>query len=150
MRGVAGQTSGDVLEQQEEPEHFEPASIIKEDLSSTTTTADERHLAPDDNAFIKPSEASTIPNESRTKLQALEEKVKSMMKKGQNMIPNGKRVDGLPKRDTSRICKVCGKEGFVSLVITHIETNHLQGISIPCSACMHACSLNFHKFRFHK
>ena len=113
MKGAAGQTFSSVLEQQEKPGHFEPASIIKEDLSSTTTTAEERHLAPDGNAFIKPSEASTIPNESRTKLQALGEKVKSMMKKGEN-IPNGKRNDGLPKCETSRICKVCGKEGLRS------------------------------------
>ena len=113
----------DVLEQQEKPEHFEPASIIKEYLSSTTTTTEERHLAPNGNAFIKPSEASTILNESRTKLQALEEKVKSIMKKGQN-IPNGKRADGLPKREISRICKVCGKEGRVSHIRTHFRTQN--------------------------
>ena len=86
LKDVAGQTYSGVLEQQEKPEHFEPASIIKEGFSSTTTTADERHLAPDGNAFINPSEASTIPNEFRTKLQALGEKVNSMMKKGQKEL----------------------------------------------------------------
>ena len=57
-----------------------------------------------------------------------------MMEKGQN-IPNGKRAVGLPKRETSRICKVCGKEGLRSHIRTHIEANHLEVIPVPCEYC---------------
>ena len=55
----------------------------------------------------------------------LDHKVKSMMTKSQNMLPNGhQRAD---------ICTVYGKEG--KNIRDHIESNHLEGISIPCSYC---------------
>ena len=69
-------------------------------------------------------------------LQALDEKVKSMMEKGQKMIHCGKQTrDGTPQQKTSCICKVCGKEGLFTLIKNHIEANHLEGILIPCGLC---------------
>ena len=60
-------------------------------------------------------------------LQELDEKVKSMMEKSQNLIPSGKqRAD---------ICKVCGKEGAGIAIRDHIEANHLEGIALPCNIC---------------
>ena len=60
-------------------------------------------------------------------LQALDEKVKSMIEKSQNLISSGrKRAD---------ICKVCGKEGEGITIRDHIEANHLEGVSLPCDAC---------------
>ena len=56
--------------------------------------------------------ALAIPNHPRTDLQALDEKIKSMMEKGQKMIPNGKQANGTPRQATSFICKVCGKEEY--------------------------------------
>ena len=35
----------------------------------------------------------------------------------------------------ARVCKVCGKVGTPTYVRRHIETNHLEGISIPCNLC---------------
>ena len=68
-------------------------------------------------------------------MKAIDEKVNSMMEKGQNMIPRGKHANGTPKRETTFICKVCGKEGRVHVIKDHIEANHLEGMSIPCDYC---------------
>ena len=81
------------------------------------------------------STGEAIPSEMSVDLQALDEKLKSMMKKGQNMIPNGKQANGTPRQATSSICKVCGKEGTMTSIIEHIERNHLEGICIPCDLC---------------
>ena len=39
------------------------------------------------------------------------------------------------RRAFYKICKVCGKEGTGTNIKGHIETNHLQGVSIPCNFC---------------
>ena len=100
------------------------------------------------------STALANPHKINGYLQALDDKVNSMMEKSQNMIPDGKRANGTPKRTTATICKVCGKEGLVSHIRNHIEANHLEGISIPCDHCGKAHSsrnaLSLHKGRFHK
>ena len=87
-------------------------------------------------------------------LQALDKKVKSMMEKGQKMIPDGKQANGTPKQAISRICKVCGKEGLMNAILYHIESNHLEGICIPCGLCDKTFSsrntLSNHKSKYHK
>ena len=60
-------------------------------------------------------------------LQDLDFKVKSMMEKSQNLIPNGK--------ERAKTCKVCGKEGAGIAIRDHIEANHLEGVAIPCNIC---------------
>ena len=92
--------------------------------------------------------ALAIPNHPRTDLQALDEKIKSMMEKGANMIPCGNK-HGKPKQEISYICKVCGKEGRWNVIRSHIEAKHLEGISIPCDYCdktySSRASLSMHK-----
>jgi len=61
-------------------------------------------------------------------LQDLDDKIKSMMKFGENS------TDGSFK-GRSRICKVCGKEGVWSLIRNHIESNHITGVSHTCNIC---------------
>ena len=89
----------------------------------------------------------------RLPLEALDEKVKSLMQGGEKMIGNGKQADGRPKLATTFFCKVCGKEGVVSHIRDHIEFNHLEGISIPCEYCEQVFGtrnyLRRHKSRFH-
>ena len=74
-----------------------------------------------------------------------------MMDKGQKMIPNGKRANGMPKQETSPIC---GKEGKFSHIRDHNESNHLEGVSIPCDHCyktyLPGMNLRMHKSKFHK
>ena len=60
----------------------------------------------------------------------LDQKVKSMMERGQNMISYGK---GNMRK--ANVCKICGKEGQIVAIRDHIEANHLEGISLPCSQC---------------
>ena len=62
-------------------------------------------------------------------LQQLDETVKSMMETSQNLIQNGK------SHERAKICKVCGKEGHITDIKRHIESYHLEGISLPCNLC---------------
>ena len=98
--------------------------------------------------------ALAIPDEIGEDLQVLDEKVKSMMEKGENIIPSEKQPNGTPKQAISVICKVCEKEGVLSRIIQHIETNHLEGMSIPCAMCEKVFHLRKalyqHKSRSHK
>ena len=81
-------------------------------------------------------------------MMQLDEKVESLMSRGENMIRNGAK-----KMATVYVCKVCGKEGLKTNIKNHIEANHLEGISIPCNICEKTFSsrysLGYHNSRFH-
>ena len=128
LKGLTNQTSSDLIQEHEETQR--PETIQKDRDLPTKSTALHQDLKR--NVPSSASTIATISNQSSTNLQALDEKVKSMMKKGQNMIPNGKQANGTPRQATSSICKVCGKEGTMTSIIEHIERNHLEGIFIPC------------------
>ena len=138
LKGLTGQTISDLVEEQKQIEQKSTTqqSDIKPLINSTT------------------SKTVALPNQSRTDLQALDEKVKSMMKKGQKMIPAGKQANGTPKQAMSFICNMCGKEGRNHVIRTHIEANHLEGISIPCDYCDKTLpsrnALVEHKNKIHK
>ena len=76
-------------------------------------------------------------------LQDLDFKVNSMMEK-----TTGKNI-GQPLYR----CRVCGKEARNGNLKIHIEANHLEGISIPCSLCQHNSrsrhGLGKHKMKYH-
>merc|ERR1712129_21411 len=69
-----------------------------------------------------PLSATNINN-----IQELEEQVKIMMTKSENRTADGKQF--------AYTCTVCGKEGFRGSTKDHIEANHLEGVSIPCTSC---------------
>ena len=123
-------------------ELFPPSSKGKRDSTSSGNT------------LIKPSKELAILDRCSADLQALDEKVKSMMDKGQRMIPAGKQANGAPHQKTSSICKMCGKEGLVNQIRNHIEAHHLEGIPLPCEHCDKTFSsrnsLEVHNSRFHK
>ena len=140
LKGVTGQNSSELLEEQEK---------------SPEPTPFKRDLPQNSNAPIRSSAAVAIPNQPGTDLQALDDKVKSMIEKSENMIPvGGKNRNGTPMQARSSICKVCGKEGTFTHLKNHVESNHLEGISIPCDHCGKICpsrtSLGMHKSRCHK
>ena len=78
-------------------------------------------------------------------LDELDERVKSMMGKSQNNLPNGQKAS---------VCKVCGKEDKNQNIKDHIEANHLEGISLPCSQCEKTfrsrMGLRKHRMRQHR
>ena len=146
LKGLTGQTSSDLIEEQEKTQSFEPILESKDFLKKSTINRED--------VQSKTSMDLAIPNQPRRDLQALDEKVKSMMEKSLNMIPDGKRPNGMPKQSKSWICKVCGKEGHSHIIVDHIEANHLEGVCIPCDFCDKTFSvrayLHRHLNKFHK
>ena len=63
-------------------------------------------------------------------LKDLDEKVKSMMDRGENMLKRSR--GGMMK---SYVCQICSKEGQWVNIRDHIEANHIDGILIPCNIC---------------
>ena len=146
------QTSKDLVQEHEETQRAEPVEKDR-DLLKKSTTASHQDLKCNINAPSSTSTTAEISNQSSNDLQALDEKVKSMMEKGQKMIICGKTARGTPIQNTSSICKVCGKEGIKTSIRNHIESKHLEGICIPCDFCGNIfssrASLNIHKSRYH-
>ena len=63
-------------------------------------------------------------------VRQLEEQVKSMMDFSDKMTNHGN------QKGRGRICKVCGKEGNMSNIMTHIESKHItSNISHSCDIC---------------
>ena len=147
LKGLTNQSSSALIEEQEKSKLFE--QIHKsEDFTNRSTTRQQEQM---------PKETPTtvaIPNQSISNLQAHEERVKSMIEKGQRIIQYGNRANGMPKQEKSWICKVCGKEGRLYNIKEHIEYNHLEGVSIPCDFCGNTFqtrhSLNIYKNKRHK
>ena len=77
------------------------------------------------------SNALALPKTSvmSADLQQLDETVKGMMDTSENLIQVGK------NKQRAKICKVCGKEGHGTDIMRHIESYHLEGVSIPCNLC---------------
>ena len=117
LKGLSGQTSSDLVQKEETPLIPMPVKTTKE----LFTNRDSVHNVPAPNAATaaveRVSRALAIPDQMSGDLQALDEKVKSMMEKTENMIPAGKRADGKAKREQAAlICKVCGKEGQSNVI----------------------------------
>ena len=78
-------------------------------------------------------------------MESLDHQVKSMMLVSENANPY--------QQGRARICKVCGKEGSMHLIMNHIEANHIAGISIPCGLCDQVVktrnAMRKHKLRHH-
>ena len=129
-----------------------------------TETAKQRQMDQPIAPFISSYEKTTESQRSKSResktiaklddssgdlLADLDEKVKSMMEQGQNMISYG---NGRIRK--ANVCKVCGKEGQIVNIRDHIEANHLEGIALPCNLCEKMFrsreNLRKHKSRHHK
>ena len=71
-----------------------------------------------------------------------------MMIYGENMLPIGNRVV------RGMICKVCGKEGDRTNIMTHIEAKHITTVPHSCSICGKSSrtkdAMRKHKSNHHK
>ena len=154
LEGLSGKTASDVVEQQDNCANPQLIHNTREIFKTPTTyNTDVQNIHDTEEANSK---LIAISNQfsGDLDLEALDEKVKSMMERSQKMIPAGKQMNGTPMRATAMICKVCGKEGRVTDIRDHIEANHLEGVSIPCDCCGKTFSarayLRVHKTKFHK
>jgi len=90
-----------------------------------TSIKDEIETSPPQEGTVSLTDYTVAAN-----LQDLDDKIKSMMKVGEN------KNTGVTAGNT-RICKVCGKEGEWSNIKRHIEANHITGVSHSCNICGH-------------
>ena len=120
-----------------------------------TGTLSKSKLMATNNPVVKvPSDS---PDQSdhmlRGDLQSLDEKVKSLMGKSENMVPNGTQTSGKLKLQRASVCKVCGKEGEATSIKYHVEANHLEDMTIQCSHCDKSfnsrITWRYHKRKYH-
>ena len=60
-------------------------------------------------------------------------KVRSMMDFSENWVMSNKKPGSTMGR--ARVCKVCGKEGVMAAILSHIETKHIAKVASPCDVC---------------
>ena len=66
-------------------------------------------------------------------LEDLDNQIRAMMEKSENNAVNSQgKGNGHGK---ARICKVCGKEGQMRVIQSHIEANHITGFTHECKVC---------------
>ena len=97
-------------------------------------------------ASTKPVDIVAISNTTISAAPAdLDKQIKSMMTLA-NVLSN----DG---RNRLAICNVCGKEGPSNNMPSHIEANHIIGVSHSCNICGKSSrsrdALRKHKYRCH-
>ena len=125
LKGLMGKTDGGV-ENTIPDVNFEPKfpKPLDRNFAKTPQTVKQRFQP-----MIEEEKKNKVAllSSSTGNLEELEEKVRSLMEKSENMLANGKQ-----KADK---CKVCGKEGLGAVIKDHIEANHLEGIVLPCKDC---------------
>ena len=57
-----------------------------------------------------------------------------MMERSGNYVTIKEQAKGRPRQETALSCKVCGKESKVTNIIDHIESDHIEGIAVPCNS----------------
>ena len=140
LKGLTRQEESRIIPRQtEKPEPTKPTNnVIKNtypesNLSSTDSTPNE--------------ERAIALTGQATKLQRLDKEVKSMMMVSENVVPG--KLHG-----RARICRVCGKEGRMNLIMAHIEAKHMTDLSSACNICgknfKNRNSLTVHRSREHK
>ena len=72
-------------------------------------------------------EKDEFEGEDQSQLDELNNKIKSMMMLSEKRFGR--------KNERGRICRVCGKEGKISVLMPHIEARHISGFSYSCQLC---------------
>ena len=143
LKGLMGKSESNMTEADVDTKNslLIPASVNNEKIQENNRQTPRSQTEGMDRRVAVPSEYFS------GYLVELEEKVKSMMEKSQNPYIGSNKTN--PRR--ADVCKVCGKEGISSAIKDHIETNHLEGISIPCNLCEKICrsksALKQHHYR---
>ena len=83
------------------------------------------------NSWNEPeTDMKLIETEIPVELQELEDKIKSMMSTCEERLTGGQSNQG-----KVRACNICGKKGTSTNIQSHIESNHISGINLPCKIC---------------
>ena len=132
LKGLTGQKdlSGETIEANQTKMSEQP-TLKKENLKINPGQQNYALKKVLDNSEFSQEMTLSVENFVCQDLQELDIKVKSMMEKSQNLVPNRNR-----KAD---ICKVCGKEGEGIAIRDHIEANHLEGVALSCNTCGKTC-----------
>ena len=136
LRGLMGSSDQrvedhDVKEKNRPPQNLPTFNAETKNLKTSL----KRQTSADAANTIVIAEANTriaIPNNFSGDIDQLEEMVRSMMEKSENMCQNHNKDKRQQRADR---CKVCGKEGMGSAIKDHIEANHIEGIVLPCNLC---------------
>ena len=122
LKGLMGET--DAREEQAQ-DFYANANPMKTEMKSDKRQPAQQLVNADTNLDQRVAIAKGLSGD----FQELDNQVKSLMESSQNSIQNGS------KWTRAKICKVCGKEGAPSAIRDHIESHHLEGVSLPCNAC---------------
>ena len=154
LNGGEGGSEDGGREQETSPKLTKQPTIMNTDKRKEVSQPPQQN-----NTVLYPSDAKDQRNVKGVKalpkdkfsgeLKDLDEKVNSMMGRCENMV---KLSEG--RMTKAYVCQVCGKEGLGNIIKHHIETIHLEGISIPCNICDHTVrsrkTLTEHKSRYHR
>ena len=94
LEGLTGQSTSDLFEDQEKCASPKPIHKPRETFKASR---DFQNIA-------EASQAIAISNQFSVDMQALDEKVRSMMERSQNMIIVGKEANGTPKQERTFFC----------------------------------------------
>ena len=136
---------------EKEEEDFQKPTKQKSSPKSQKYRLAANEVVCNENGAFQPATEKTLvlkdEASNNTNMESLDQQVKSIMLISENDDPYliGRKA---------RICKVCGKEGSMQAIMSHIEANHIAGIPIPCGLCGQYFktknSLRTHKSRHHK
>ena len=131
LKGLTGKKIGEGGKEEKKQKHkIEKQDQLKQEGSHGGMPSEEiaNDILEQSNNLVAIPEQSdnvvAIPNNNVSgDFKELDETVNSMIEKNETMTP------------TRNKCKVCGKEGHRSDIKKHIESKHLEGVSIPCNFC---------------
>ena len=130
LKGLMGKANGDEVTQTEPVQMPRKANqIYKKQANISTSSGLPQTTFNGDilsNDLDKIERTVALTSYFSGDLQELDEKCYSMMEKTSKQKENGHLLYR---------CKVCGKEAINEHMKSHIEANHLEGISIPCNIC---------------
>ena len=126
-------------------------SMIENSMKENSTKHNAFLSKQDSEDHINSSMVVALPKQDFSgDMTELDQQIETMIVRGDHM------VEGLQKRMIKAfVCKVCGKEAGQKIHMKdHIETYHMEGISIPCNICEKTFrsqkSFNHHNYRIQK
>ena len=147
LKGLTGEPQNPVkVESQNVNQNLESPKYCRQQSSKIVVTDDDKFLLHKTSTDEKPKQERALVIQSEVlsgRLQELDEKIKSMY--------TTTKKDG----QCFWICELCGKDAKSNTNMkNHIESNHIEGISLPCNFCEKIFrsrnTLRMHKSSSHK